>query len=198
MAFEFDAAAQERLFEAIGRRDSGAWHLVEDIEAALGAYVEAAGRVRAQPELAERLESGLAETLLLATRLRTELYELPARATHLQAIGEIDHEHAARLTGSAEQAARAIEPLLLSLRDARDTSAARQPGPGDADAILLRSIAQAFRNRLNIKPTAAAEGLFMRVMKALLGVSRERAPRFAAYCAGISHEALDELLQGTH
>ena len=42
MAFAFTQEQRDGLFVALGRDDSGAWHLVEDVELALDAFAQAA------------------------------------------------------------------------------------------------------------------------------------------------------------
>jgi len=179
MSFSFSPEQRQQLFAALGRDDSGAWHLTEDVELALDAYGEpgqVAGAVLA-PVVT------FAHTLEQIKRLRSELYGLPEQIRQWAVMGAIGNDDAAEVGRLAQAGGEALDQL--SARLARiDVSESAPAMPRHTVAeLFLHALGQSFRNRLNIKPTSDPKGLFRRFLDALMVLVRRR------------HADLDDLAQ---
>lgn len=166
MAFAFSPEQRERLFAALGRSDSGAWHLTEDVELALDAYAQADQAAEDQVLPTVEFDRLLAQ----ASELRAQLYALPDRARQLAVIDVIGSDDAADVARLAQAAGEALEQLSVKL--------VAMAGPaGSALPVAERfvhGVGKAFRNRLNTKPTVDAHGLFRRFLSALIEIVRRR------------------------
>lgn len=179
MGFAFTPEQRERLFAALGRSDSGAWHLTEDVELALAAY----GSVELSADGASNLAagtSGFQHTLAQVLRLRSELHALPEQARQLAALDAISGDNASDLIRLAHASGEALERLGAKLA-ALAHAASPRAHPLAASERFVHAVGQAFRNRLNIKPTTDAHGLFRRFLNVLFELVRRR------------HADLDEL-----
>jgi hypothetical protein len=178
MAFAFSPEQRERLFDSLGRSDSGAWHLTEDVELALEVY---AGSAQASDASAD----GVASTTEFGQireqvgRLRAQLYALPEHARKLAAFQDLSSDTVADLVRLGNAAGDALE--RLGSRLAAIEPPAAHAGPYVLAERFVHAVGQAFRNRLNIKPTVDAHGLFRRFLDTLIDLVRRR------------HADLDEL-----
>lgn len=177
MAFAFTAEQRERLFDALGRRDSGAWHLTEDVELALEGYGGAELRGSDTDSMA------FGQMLAKVFGLRQDLYALPERARRLTALDTLGRDDAADLLRLAHVSGEALDRLGAKLAEVAAVTAA-VPGPDASAERLVHAIGQAYRNRLNIKATSDARGLFRRFLDALMDLIQRR------------HADLDELWRG--
>jgi PAS domain-containing protein len=179
MAFVFSPEQRERLFDALGRSDSGAWHLTEDVELALEAY---AGSALA-PDASVDIQASAAEFRQIrehVARLRAELYALPEHARKLAAFEVLSGDSTADLIRLGNVAGDALERLGSRLA-AIVPAQAPPAGPCALAERFVHAVGQAFRNRLNIKPTVDAHGSFRRFLDTLVDIVRRR------------HADLDEL-----
>lgn len=164
MAFAFTQDQRDGLFVALGRDDSGAWHLVEDVELALDAFAQAAqaaeGTIDPAVEFAQiRGEAG---------HLRMQLYGLPERVRQLAVLGAIGSDYAADVARLAQVGGEALEQLSLKLAEVGTPVADTRERVHTPAERFVHAVGQAFRNRLNIKPTIDAHGLFRRFLSALI------------------------------
>ncbi len=179
MAFAFSPEQRERLFDALGRSDSGAWHLTEDVELALDAYAASA----LAPDASVDAVASVAELIRMreqVSRLRAQLYALPEHAHKLAAFEDLSSDVVADLIRLGNAAGDTLERLGSRLA-AVAPAQAPQAGPCALAERFVHAVGQAFRNRLNIKPTVDAHGLFRRFLDALVDMVRRR------------HTDLDEL-----
>lgn len=179
MSFAFSDEQRQRLLDALGRSDSGAFHLTEDVEAALSAYGQA--DIEAQASSSDRAEGGLASVLQSVQKLRKELYGLPEHAQQLAALARIGGEDAADLTRMAHAAGDDLERLGARLATLSRREGVVRDGPCAMAERFVHAVGQAYRNRLNIKPSADANGAFRHFLDALFSLVRKR------------HADLDEL-----
>lgn len=177
MAFAFTAEQRERLFDALGRRDSGAWHLTEDVELAIEGYGDAELSSLASPE-ARTIDLG--QLLAQVSALRPALYDLPQQARRMAAMNALAGEDADDIARLAQASGEALDQLSAGL--ARVTIAAEPaPSPVANAEHFVRAVGQAFRNRMNLKPTSDARSLFRRFLDTLMMLVQRR------------HADLDEL-----
>jgi hypothetical protein len=179
MAFAFSPEQRERLFDALGRSDSGAWHLIEDVELSLEAYAGSTLAPDASVDVVASAEAliGIREQVL---RLRAQLYAVPEHARQLAAFEDLSSDVVADLIRLGNAAGDSLERLGSRLTAVVPAQALR----GGAYALAERfvhAVGQAFRNRLNIKPTVDAHGLFRRFLDTLVDMVQRR------------HTDLDEL-----
>jgi hypothetical protein len=179
MAFAFSPEQRERLFDSLGRSDSGAWHLTEDVELALEVY---AGSAQAAGASADEVASTteFSQIREQVARLRAQLYALPEHARKLAAFQDLSSDTVADLVHLGNAAGDALERLGSRLA-AIEPPAAAHAGPYVLAERFVHAVGQAFRNRLNIKPTVDAHGLFRRFLDTLIDLVRRR------------HADLDEL-----
>lgn len=170
MAFAFSPEQRERLFAALGRSDSGAWHLVEDVELAIDAFGQAEQMAEDRTVPAVEFEQLLMQT----GHLREQLYVLPERVRKLAVIGAISTEHADDVARLAEASGVALELLSAKLAEVAACPAAASPGVQAVAEQFVHGVGQAFRNRLNIKPTVDAHGLFRRFLRVLIDLVGRR------------------------
>jgi hypothetical protein len=179
MAFVFSPEQRERLFDALGCSDSGAWHLTEDVELALAAYAGSALAPGASVDL-EASAAGFSQIREHVARLRADLYALPEHARKLAAFEVLSGDSTADLVRLGNIAGDALERLGSRLAAIGPPMVPR-PGPNALAERFVHAVGQAFRNRLNIKPTVDANGLFRRFLGTLMDLVRRR------------HADLDEL-----
>lgn len=170
MAFAFNPEQREQLFTALGRSDSGASHLVEDVELALDAYGQAEKLAEERVVPAVEFERLLTQ----AGHLRAQLYALPERARQLAVIGGISIDDAADVSRLAQAAGEALEGLSVKLAEVAIPMASAPSGALNVAERFVHGVSKAFRNRLNIKPTVDARGLFRRFLSALINMVGRR------------------------
>lgn len=193
MKFVFNGGEQDALTAAIGRTDAAAVHLIEDIEAALSVYMDGA-EAASDPAIVDRLEAALTETLLLSTRLRSELYELPTRIDQLLGLGTLTAANGEELARNGRDVADGLDALVAQLRAGRD-ACKRRVQMGQCERHLLRDLGQAWRNRLNVKPSSSVDSAFPKFLQVLVAIVGSRFPDWANFCDGLSGERLERLLQ---
>ncbi len=190
MAFTFTPEQRDTVFQALGRNDSAAWHLTEDVEAALSAYGSgAAGAVGAS--LADELKSLLAS---VAT-LRAALYPLPDKLHQSGLVGDLDGERLAAVGRDAERIGEALDRFSLELTDLRALIAVAYQGRSSPAERFLHALGQAYRNRMNIRPTAAVEGQYMRFHKAVTDLVRRRHSDLDELCNTLDEDRLKQILE---
>ncbi len=177
MGFSFSAEQRDRLLASLGRSDSGAWHLTEDVELALDAH----GRAELTADPAGRSGSLLARTRELTADLRQELYALPERARQLAALGEIDESDAEDLVRLAHAGGEALERLGVRVAQLMVPQVAPAHGPHAMAERFVGALGQAYRNRLNIKPTSDEKGAFRHFLDTVIEL------------VGRRHSDIDEL-----
>ncbi len=179
MAFAFSPQQRERLFAALGRDDSGAWHLTEDVELALDVYGGVARAWQDNGGDVARLTE-LEQILARVSDMCELIYALPERARQLAATGTLNADDAVDLGRLAKDSGEALE--RLGTRLAAIGSRAHPPAvTHDGAEAFVHALGQAFRNRLNIKPSSDSQGLFRRFLDALIELIGRR------------HAELDEL-----
>lgn len=177
MAFAFSDSQRQQLFDALGRSDSGAWHLTEDVELALSAY--GGGDAAAQASSTSALDAAMAHTLSQLRSFREALYALPERAQELAALGRFGSDDATDLTRLGHSAGDALDRLGARLAGLARREGVDAAGPCANAERFVHAVGQAYRNRLNVKPTA--DGPFRQFLVALFQLVRRR------------HAELDEL-----
>ena len=197
MGFSFSAEQRDRLLASLGRSDSGAWHLTEDVELALDAY----GRV--DPGADAHDGAGAARGLLAHTRaltasLRQELYALPARARQLAALGEIGEDDAEDLTRLSHASGEALERLGVRLAALMVPQVAVAHGPHAMAERFVTALGQAYRNRLNIKPTSDGRGAFRRFLDTVIELVRKRHADLDEFAPLLTEARLAEILARDH
>ena len=179
MAFSFSPEQRQQLFAALGRDDSGAWHLTEDVELALDAYGEPGQAAGSGLEPLVRF----AHTLEQIKQLRSELYGMPERARQWVVMGAMGNDDAADVARLAQVGGEALDQLSARLAGIEAPESAPAMARYTVAELFVHALGQSFRNRLNIKPTSDPKGLFRRFLDALMGLVRRR------------HADLDELAQ---
>lgn len=197
MGFSFSAEQRDRLLASLGRSDSGACHLAEDVELAVDAY----GRVELNAE--EQGNSTAAAGLLGRTRaltasLRPELYGLPERARQLAALGEIGDDDAEDLARMARVSGDALEHLGVKLAQLMAPHAGLARGPHAMAERFVGALGQAYRNRLNIKPTGEAGGAFRRFLDTVMELVRKRHADLDDFSRLLTDARLAEILARDH
>lgn len=194
MGFAFSPEQRGRLFDALGRSDSGAWHLTEDVELALEAYGNAV--LATDAEDAVDPASGASEfeqMLAQVTRLRVDLHALPERARQLAALEVISSDSAADLARLGNAAGDALERLGARLA-AVSVPTRVQAHPCAMAERFVHAVGQAFRNRLNIKPSIDAHGLFRRFLDVLIDLVRRRHADLDELSGVMTDERLKQIL----
>jgi len=186
MAFTFSPEQRDAVFQALGRRDSAAWHLTEDVEAALSAY----GSGAAGASLADDLKS----LLVTVSTLRAALYPLPDQLHESGLVGDLDGERLAAVGRDAERIGEALDRFSLELTDLRALIAVAYQGSSSPAERFLHALGQAYRNRMNIRPTAAADGQFMRFHKVVTDLVRRRHSDLDELCSTLDEDRLDQIL----
>lgn len=179
MSFAFSDEQRKRLLDALGRSDSGAFHLTEDIEDALSGYGQA--DLAAQSSSAAAAEIGLTDVLRSVQQLRKALYALPEQAQQLSALGRIGSEDGADLTRMAHAAGDDLERLGARLAGLSRREGVLGDGPCAMAERFVHAVGHAYRNRLNIKPSAEPQAAFRHFLAALFELVQKR------------HADLDEL-----
>lgn len=193
MAFTFTPEQRDAIFQALGRSDSAAWHLTEDVEVALGAYGSSADGASGT-SLGDELKSLLAS---VAT-LRAALYPLPDQLHQSGLVGILDGERLAAVGRDAERIGEALDRFSLELTDLRALVTASFQGSRSPAERFLHALGQAYRNRMNIRPTAAAEGQFMRFYKAVTDMVRRRHSDLDELCGTLDEGRLNQILDSAH
>ncbi|GMU43877.1 MAG: hypothetical protein IT479_11140 [Xanthomonadales bacterium] len=170
MTFAFSDSQRQQLFDGLGRSDSGAWHLTGDVELALSAY--GGGDAVARANSAAVLDAAFAHTLGQLRCLREDLYALPERAQELAALGRFGGDQAIDLTRLAHSAGDALDRLGARLSSLARREGVAAAGPCADAERFVRAVAQAYRNRLNIKPTA--DGPFRQFLDVLFHLVQRR------------------------
>lgn len=197
MGFSFSADQRDRLLAALGRSDSGAWHLTEDVELAVDAYgrielhAEAPGKSAAAPAL-------LAHTRTLTASLRQELYALPERARQLAALGEVGEDDADDLARLAHVCGDALERLGVRMAQLMVPQVAPAHGPHALAERFVGALGQAYRNRLNIKPTSDGNGAFRRFLDTVIELVGKRHADLDEFSQLLSEVRLAEILARDH
>lgn len=171
MAFAFNDSQRQQLFDALGRSDSGAWHLTEDVELALSAYGEGGQPSQAASSAAE---GALSATLGQLLKVRQELYGLPERAHELAALGRFGGDDAADLVRLSHSAGDALDRLGAKLSSLARREGVAASGPYATAERFVHAVGDAYRNRLNIKPTADAHGAFRHFLNVLFQLVQRR------------------------
>lgn len=191
MAFSFSPEQRERLFAALGRDDSGAWHLTEDVEIALDTLAQSAQTVQdgVSPSVAS------ARTVEQIKALRSALYALPGQARQWAVNGAIGDDDAADVARLAQTGGEALDQL--SVRLSRICELESRPGMTrhTAAELFVHALGQSFRNRLNIKPTSDSRGLFRRFLAALLVLVGRRHADLDELGQVLTNERLQEILE---
>lgn len=191
MAFAFDPEQRESLLLALGRSDSAAWHLVEDVELALSAYTEAGPAAEGKLDLAGEFEQMLTQ----AAHLRAKLYGLPDRLRQLAVLGAIASDSAAEVAGLAQASGEALDRLSVKLAETDVPAAVASAQQLSVPERLVHAVGQAFRNRLNIKPTVDAHGLFRRFLGTLIDLVARRHADLADLSRAMDDSRLARILE---
>jgi hypothetical protein len=192
MAFAFSPEQRELLFDALGRNDSGAWHLTEDVELALNAYGGVERALHDSPGSATPV-AGFEQMLARVSSLCEELYGLPERARQLSALGTLGADEAADLARLARDCGESLERLAIRLA-AIDDSARPHPGTHVEAEGFVHALGQAFRNRLNIKPSSDSQGMFRRFLDALINLVGRRHADLNELAQVLSEERLARII----
>ena len=196
MGFSFSAEQRDRLLASLGRSDSGAWHLTEDVELAVDAY----GRVELSADALGRsgVVALLSRTRELTASLRQELYALPERARELAALGEIDDSDAEDLTRLAHASGEVLERLGVRMAQLMVPQSAPAHGPHAMAERFVGALGQAYRNRLNIKPTSDGKGAFRRFLDGVIEMVRKRHADLDEFAQLLTEARLAEILARDH
>jgi hypothetical protein len=166
MTFSFTDAHREQLLDALGRRDSAAWHLLEDVELALDAYAElerppmpVSPVATDTPDLAHLLQSSAA--------LRSALYGLPEHARRWARLGGVSSDRASEVADLADACGALLDQLSLALTEIQAELQGSDAGTESPATRLVHALGQAFRNRTNIKPSSDDHGLFRRFLTSI-------------------------------
>lgn len=177
--FAFTPADLQAVFRLSGRDDAAAWRLAEDVEACLAAFLVVArgGGGRLPPKVAADLE-GIARS---AAALRSALYELPGDLGLLLDLHVLSVGAQRRIGRDLERVTEPLEDLVAVVAEVRRDADEQLGASGAAlDRRLLAALATAYRNRLNLRPSAEAGGHFERFARGMLGLAAAQAPEFAA------------------
>lgn len=179
MAFTFDAGQRERLLEALERSDSAAWHLTEDTERAIDAFAQS--ELTGSQANANSTEDGIGETQALIAALRAALYQLPDKVRQTSALATVADTYLAEIARLTSVSGTVLEQLAAILTEVVASLPRNENGPYALAERFIRALGQAFRNRLNIKPTSEDGGLFRGFLDVVIDLTRRR------------HADLDEL-----
>lgn len=177
--FAFAGADLAALFGLAGRDDAAAFRLAEDLEACLAAFLVVArgGGGRLPPTVAADLD-GIAKS---AADLRSALYGLPADVSLLLDLHVLSVGAQRRIGRDLERVTEPLEDLVAVMAEVRREADEQLGASGEAlDRRLLAAIATAYRNRLNLRPSAEPGGHFERFLRGVLKVAAAQAPEFAA------------------
>lgn len=191
MAFSFNPEQRQQLFAALGRDDSGAWHLTEDVELALDAYGEPGQAAGSDLEPV----ATFVHTLELIKELRSELYGLPERTRKWAAIGAICPEDATDVARLAQAGGEVLDQLSARLARIQAPESAPAMARYTVAELFVHALGQSFRNRLNIKPTSDPKGLFRRFLDALMVLVRSRHSDLDGMAQVLTSERLERILE---
>jgi hypothetical protein len=177
--FAFTPADTQAVFRLAGRDDAAAWRLAEDLEACLAAFLVVArgGGGQLPPQVAADLD-GIVRS---AAALRSALYALPGDLGLLLDLHVLSAGAQRRIGRDLERVTEPLEDLVAVMAEVRRDADAQLGASGAAlDRRLLAALATAYRNRLNLRPSAEAGGHFERFLRGVLGLAAGQATEFAA------------------
>lgn len=193
MAFTFTTEQRDIVLRALGKDDSAAWHLTEDIEAAIDAY----GRGSREASGAD-LRDELQQVSALATALRSALYPLPENLHRSGLVGDLDGDLLASLGRHAERLGESLDQFTLEIADLRSRIALAHSGLVAPAERFVHALGQAYRNRLNIRPTSAPTGQFRLFLEAVIELVRRRHSDLDELAGFLSDERLSSILETGH
>lgn len=192
-AFAFREGDAEQLHLVLGRRDAGAVRFVEDAEAILGSYLEAA-RTGLRNGLPAQVADDLAQVERQAAALREGIGRLPSDVSAMVNLHLASEDARQRIVRDVRALEAALDDLSAALAVLRGSPAGDGAGRLNLLRQLLFALAEAYRNRLNIRPRFGPEDLFPRAVQTLLILAARQAEAFAVVRDGLRPELLRHLL----
>jgi hypothetical protein len=177
--FAFAGADLAALFGLAGRADGAAYRLAEDLEACLAAYLVVArgGGGGLPPKVVADFDA-IGRT---AAALRSALYDLPADVSLLLDLHVLSEGAQRRIGRDLERVTEPLEDLVAVMAEVRREADEQLGVSGEAlDRRLLAAVATAYRNRLNLRPSAEPGGHFDRFLRGVLKIAAGQATEFAA------------------
>jgi hypothetical protein len=167
------------LFALAGRSDTAAYGLADDLESSLGGYlVVARGGGAGLPPAVDADLAGIAGQ---AAQLRSALYALPADVALLLDLHVLGEGAKRRIARDLEAVTAPLEDLVAVIAEVRAQAQATLGASGEAlDRRVLAAIAAAYRNRLNLRPSADPDGHFGRFAKGVLRLAGGHAEELRA------------------
>ena len=193
MAFTFTTEQRDILLRALGKDDSAAWHLTEDVEATIDAYGlgtrEASGAV---------LSDELQQVAAMTSALRSALYPLPENLHRSGLVGDVDGDLLASLGRHAERIGESLDQFTLEIAELRSRIALAHSGLVAPAERFIHALGQAYRNRMNIRPTAVATGQFRLFLDAVIELIRRRHNDLDELAGVLSDDRLTQILASGH
>lgn len=194
MAFTFDPAQRERLLAALERNDNGAWHLTEDVERAIDAFAQS--ELGGPPSAAGESDGGIGQAQTLIAALRAALYQLPEGVRRASALATVADAQIAEIAHLSNVSGAALERLAATLSEVVASLPPRENGPYALAERFIHALGQAFRNRLNIKPTAEDGGLFRGFLDVVIDLTRRRHADLDELSRALTEKRLGQILGG--
>ena len=193
MTIIFGGAQLERFFSLIGRRDVAAYHLADDIDACIAAFV-VSRRGDLHGGLPAQVETDLVQAAELATRLREVLYRLPGDVRKLIDLKILSDGALRRIAADVDGISSPLEDLTVAVEHVRTEASSRRMGITQLEDNLIAAIAAAVRNRLNLAPSADPAGPFMVLLRNVLDVAAREQPLLAGARDRATAEHVGEII----
>lgn len=193
MTFAFTTEQREVLFHALSREDSAAWRLSEDVEAAIAAYGQGAGLA-----VGADLREQMAQVSHLTVSLRSALYPLPDVLRRSGVAAGIEGDLLTNLSRHAERIGDTLDQFMLELSEVRARIPDTGSTAGTAAEHFIHALGQVYRNRMNIRPVATAEGHFRQFLDAVVGLVGRRYSDLQELCQVLGESRLAQILESGH
>ena len=194
LRFAFSDSQTESLIQAIGRTDITAQAYVREAETCIAAYLRAVGG-GFREGLPADVRRDLDAVLRHSAELRSALYRLPDDLAALLDLHLLGEGAWRRLNSDLERLSFPLEALAAAVQELREDACRNPDVSSEAMAErLVRALAAAYRNHLNLQPRAEPGNPFPEVLRATLAAAGSRDPELAELALGLRLPALARML----
>lgn len=193
--FKFDAANLIALFELLGRRDSAAYNLIADFEAAIKDFLEhGATSFSESPHFELKRKIDWANRL--SCELRSALDPIGRQLKRLESERTIPDLTERRIAHAIERIGEALHELEISA-DALAGRCSQIVQKDRFEEILLEKMAMAYCSRLAIQPSVEPDGAFRKLVEMSLSRAAIIAPMLGRMLTEINEEKLSVVVENT-